>query len=173
MEKLLKEQDQSYDDYVKDFLAQDDAAQNAALAGNFQRMRDGEILEATARRQRTVERAMEMKSLLEARDAEVASTEAQALREQNRLADEQTAMRDREAMRSEAREMRAQEEAANVEQMQPISDPRIPNGARIIFTPSKKYRVYYTGAGLVGVTDNLESALKLSNKYATRKVSVR
>jgi hypothetical protein len=173
MERLLKEQDQSYDDYVKDFLAQDDAAQNAALAGNFQRMRDGEMLEATARRQRTVERAMEMKSLLEARDTEVASTEAQALREQNRLADEQTAMRDREAMRSEAREMRAQEEAANVEQMQPISDPRIPNGARIVFTPSRKYRVYYTGAGLVGVTDNLESALKLSNKYATRKVSVR
>jgi hypothetical protein len=82
-------------------------------------------------------------------------------------------MQDRAARRAEARDVTAQEAQANIEQMPPIQDPRIPEGARIIFTPSKKYRVYYTGAGLVGVTDDFKSALKLSNKYATRKVSVR
>jgi hypothetical protein len=173
MEKLLKEQDQSYEAYVKDFLAQDQAADNQALAARLARINAGELAETMARRQRTVERAMTMKALLEAKDVEVAAKEADALKEQNRLADEQTAMQDRAAMKAEAREIRAQEQPANVEQMPPISDPRIPSGARIIFTPSRKYRVYYTGAGLVGVTDDFESALKLSNKYAARKINIR
>jgi hypothetical protein len=166
MENLLKEQDQSYDAYVKEFLAQDDVTSKQATSVGVERRKAGEDAEAMARRQRTVERVMGMRSLIEQRDVQV-------FREQNRMADEQTAMQDLAARKAEARELRAQEQPVRVEDIPPISDPRIPNNVRIIFTPARKYRVYYSGAGLVGVVDDFESALKLSNKYATRKISVR
>jgi hypothetical protein len=171
METLLKEQDQSYDAYVKEFLAQEDLTSKQAVAAGVERRKAGEQAEVAARKQRTAERAMDMKSLLEARDVQAAEDAATVLKFQNRLADEQTAMQDRAARRAEARDIAAQDK--KVEQMPPISDPRIPNNVRIIFTPARKYRVYYSGAGLVGVTEDFESALKLSNKYATRKVAVR
>jgi hypothetical protein len=171
METLFKEQDQSYDAYVKEFLAQDDLTSKQAMAAGIERRKAGEQAEVVARKQRTAERAMGMKSLLEARDTQAAKDAATVLKFQNRLADQQTAMQDRAARRAEARDIAAQDK--KVEQMPPISDPRIPENARIIFTPARKYRVYYSGAGLVGVTEDFESALKLSNKYATRKVAVR
>jgi hypothetical protein len=161
METLLKEQDQSYDAYVKEFLAQDDLTSKQAVAAGVERRKAGEQAEVAARKQRTAERAMDIKSLIEQRDAGV-------LREQNRIADEQTAMQDIAARKAEARELRAQEQPARVEDIPPISDPRIPNNARIIFTPARKYRVYYSGAGLVGVVNDFDSALKLSQKYAAR-----
>jgi len=168
METLLKEQDQSYDAYVKEFLAQEDLTSKQAIAAGVERRKAGEQAEATARRQRTVERVMGMKSLLEARDTQAAEDAATVLKFQNRLADQQTAMQDIAARKAEARELRAQEQPARVEDIQPISDPRIPNNVRIIFTPSKKYRVYYSGAGLVGIVNDFDSALKLSQKYAAR-----
>jgi hypothetical protein len=171
METLFKEQDQSYDAYVKEFLAQDDLTSKQAIATGVERRKAGEQAEVVARKQRTAERAMDMKSLLEARDTQAAEDAATVLKFQNRLADQQTAMQDRAARRAEARDIAAQDK--KVEQMPPISDPRIPENARIIFTPARKYRVYYSGAGLVGVTEDFESALKLSNKYAARKVAVR
>jgi hypothetical protein len=161
METLFKEQDQSYDAYVKEFLAQDDLTSKQAVAAGVERRKAGEQAEVAARKQRTAERAMDMKSLIEQRDAAV-------LREQNRMADEQTAMQDIAARKAEARELRAQEQPARVEDIPPISDPRIPNNVRIIFTPARKYRVYYSGAGLVGIVNDFDSALKLSQKYAAR-----
>lgn len=171
MENLLKEQDQSYDAYVKEFFVQEAKAEKEAMVGSAERRKAGEEAEVAARKQRTAERAAGMKSLLEARDAQAAEDAATVLKWQNRLADQQTAMQDRAQRKAEARDIAAQEK--KVEQMPPISDPRIPEGARITFTPSRKFKVYYSGAGLVGITDDFESALKLSNKYATRKVAIR
>lgn len=171
MEGLLKEQDQSYDAYVKEFFVQEAKAEKEAMVGSAERRKAGEEAEVAARKQRTAERAAGMKSLLEARDAQAAEDAATVLKWQNRLADQQTAMQDRAQRKAEARDIAAQER--KVEQMPPISDPRIPEGARITFTPSRKFKVYYSGAGLVGITDDFESALKLSNKYATRKVAIR
>lgn len=171
MDNLLKEQDQSYDAYVKEFFVQEAKAEKEAMVGGAERRKAGEEAEVAARKQRTAERAAGMKSLLEARDAQTAEDAATVLKWQNRLADQQTAMQDRAQRKAEARDIAAQEK--KVEQMPPISDPRIPEGARITFTPSRKFKVYYSGAGLVGITDDFESALKLSNKYATRKVAIR
>ena len=171
MEGLLKEQDQSYDAYVKEFFVQEAKADKEAMTGSLERRKAGEQAEVGARKQRTAERAMDMKSLLEARDTQAAEDAATVLKFQNRLADQQTAMQDRAQRKAEARDIAAQEK--KVEQMPPISDPRIPEGARITFTPSRKFKVYYSGAGLVGITDDFESALKLSKKYATRKVAIR
>jgi len=168
METLFKEQDQSYDAYVKEFLAQDDLTSKQAAAAGVERRKAGEQAEVVARKQRTAERAMDMKSLLEARDAQAAEDAATVLKFQNRLADQQTAMQDIAARKAEARELRAQEQPARVEDIPPISDPRIPNNVRIIFTPARKYRVYYSDAGLVGVVNDFDSALKLSQKYAAR-----
>ncbi|CAB5224924.1 hypothetical protein UFOVP742_40 [uncultured Caudovirales phage] len=140
MDTLLKEQDQSYDAYVKEFLAQDEAAQKQAELGSVERRKAGEEAESMARRQRTVERAMGFEQALKEKEMEVAA---------------------------KMQKQPDQVEPAAVESAGNISDPRIPNNIKITFTPSKKYRVYYTGAGVVGVTDNFDSALKLSKKYAT------
>jgi len=151
MDNLLKEQDQSYDAYVKDFFAQEAMAEKQAMAGSAERRKAGEEAEAMARRSRTVERGIAMESLLKEQDAQAAKR-----------------------MQDFAEQKKAQEAAQpKVVEMEGISDPRIPAGARIVFTPQRKYRVLYTGAGVVGITDDFESAIKLSNKYAARKVNVR
>lgn len=54
-----------------------------------------------------------------------------------------------------------------------VVDPKIPHNIRIIITPARKLRVYLPTGALVGVTDSYKEALKVAQRNAPKKVSIR
>jgi hypothetical protein len=161
--KLLEQRDRMDAETNQMLQAEREAAKARAMAG--------EAMESTARSNRTAERASVMEALLQERDAQNALI-GRTLGRQRQVADRPRA----EAFGPKVDQPMPAEVMPEAQATVPagkIESSEVPVGINLFKTKSGKFKVLLSSGQAIGITDEYRDAVKLAQKYATKKLASR